>query len=444
MTQQISRQVGALCLMAGLTVLAPVLNAGGTFSPAVAVSTGTGNTQGAAAVDATGNSLVLWENGSGRISSASHPLQGPWSAPSLLSGTFPLFLQVKTTPAGSATAVWEDGSGTGIWSSDRSSKGTWSTPVLVVPGVYNIVAPIPFVIDSQGDAAILWTSGALAGNTHNFPTQINAIRRTAGKAWGSPEIVAQNQWADLDDALLADNGDLIVAWHAHGVTCGKHLCTETNPVLHASRQLKGTLNWQDSGSLGATLTYGIKVAADSVGRAALVYQMTVGSVTETVSTVQEGAGLPWSAPAVIYSGAALVINAASDAAGDLTLALSIGSGVSVSVGDITDNKWGAMTAVSGNDYVYGTKFGFAVSSSGAAVLSWTVATPPNVQALEVRAISRPGPLAPWTAPQTISAGFLPLGATLDDAAVNASGNGVVVFDAVDAAGVVRSIFASTF
>ena len=106
MTQQISRQVGALCLMAGLTVLAPVLNAGGTFSPAVAVSTGTGNTQGAAAVDATGNSLVLWENGSGRISSASHPLQGPWSAPSLLSGTFPLFLQVKTTPAGSATAVW--------------------------------------------------------------------------------------------------------------------------------------------------------------------------------------------------------------------------------------------------------------------------------------------------------------------------------------------------
>jgi hypothetical protein len=114
------------------------------------------------------------------------------------------------------------------------------------------------------------------------------------------------------------------------------------------------------------------------------------------------------------------------------------------VGDITDNKWGAMKAVSGADYVYGTRFGFAVSSSGAAVLSWTVAAPPNVQALEVRAISRPSAPAPWTAPQTISAGFLPLGATLDAAAVNASGNGVVVFDAVDAAGVVRSIFASTF
>src|SRR5215469_11392020 len=108
MTQQITR-LGALCLMAGLTILPPVLKAGGTFSAAVAISTGTGNTQGTAAIDAAGNSLVLWENGSGQISNAIHPLQGPWSAPSLLPGTFPLFLQVKTTTAGSASAVWEDG-----------------------------------------------------------------------------------------------------------------------------------------------------------------------------------------------------------------------------------------------------------------------------------------------------------------------------------------------
>ena len=444
MTRQISRQVGALCLMAGLTILPPVLKAGGTFSPAVAISTGTGNTQGTAAVDAAGNSLVVWENGSGQISSASHPLQGPWSAPSLLSGTFPLFLQVKTTAAGSATAVWEDGSGSGIWSSDRSSKGTWNAATLVVPGVYNNVARITFVMNSQGDAATLWTSGALPGTTHAFPTQINAIRRSAGKAWGPQEIVAQNKWAAFDDTVLADNGDLIVAWHAHGLTCGKYFCTETNSVLHASRELKGTLSWQDSGSLGATLPYGINVAADSTGRAAVVYQMTVGNVTETVSIVQAGAGLQWTGPVVIYSGTALMIDMACDAAGDLTLALSIGSGVAISVGNISSNTWGAMTGVSGTDYVYTTKFGFAVSSSGAAVLSWTVAAPPNVQALEVRAISRPSALAPWTAPQTISAGFLPLGASIDDAAVNGSGNGVVVFDAVDAAGVVRSIFASTF
>ena len=213
--------------------------------------------------------------------------------------------------------------------------------------------------------------------------------------------------------------------------------------MHASREMKGSLIWQDSGSLGTALAYGIKVAADSLGRAAVVYQMTAGGVTETVSIVEQGAGLPWSAPAVISSGTALILDAASDAAGDLTLALSIGSEVAVSVGNITTNTWSAMTPVSGTDYVYGTAFGFAVSSSGAAVLCWTLAAPPNVQALEVRAISRGSALAPWTAPQTISAGFLPNGASIDSAAVNASGNGVVVFDAVDAAGVVRSIFAST-
>jgi hypothetical protein len=35
--------------------------------------------------------------------------------------------------------------------------------------------------------------------------------------------------------------------------------------------------------------------------------------------------------------------------------------------------------------------------------------------------SRPSALARWTAPQTISAGFLPNGASIDGAAVNASG-----------------------
>jgi hypothetical protein len=243
--------------------------------------------------------------------------------------------------------------------------------------------------------------------------------------------------------VLAENGDLIVAWHTYGLTCGRYRCSETNAVLHVSREMKGSLSWQDSGSLGAIVpvTANISVAADSVGRAAVVYPMTT---TETVSIVQQGAGQQWSAPAVIYSGSALWSHVACDAAGDLTAALAIGSEVAVSVGNIAANTWGALTPVSGTDYVYGTQFGFAVSSLGAAVLSWTVAAPPNVQALEVRAISRPGAMGSWTAPQTISAGFLPQGASIDDAAVNASGNGVVVFDALDAAQVNRSIFASTF
>ena len=442
MTRMISR-FGAFCLIAAVTILPSTSKAAGSFSQAIAISTGTGNTQGTAAIDSGGNSLVLWENGSGQISSASHPLQGPWSAPGLLQGTFPYFLQVKTTTAGLATAVWEDGTGTGIWSSDRSSKGTWSKPALVVPGVYSVVAKIWFVMDSQGDAAILWTSGNLTGNTRNFPTQINAIRRSTGGSWGSQQVVAHNQWAALDDAVLADNGDLIIAWHAHGLTCGKYFCTETNSMLHVAREAGGASNWQDSGSLGATLAYGIKVAADATGQAAVVYQ-TVGSTTQTVSIVEQGAGLPWSAPAVIFSGSALVIDTASDSVGNLTIALNIGSTVAVSTGNTTSNRWGAVTTVSGSDYVYGTVFGFAVSSSGAAVLTWTVAAPPNVQALEVRAISRPSESASWTATQTISAGFLPSGASIDSAAVNASGNGVVVYDAVDASGTVRSIYASTF
>jgi hypothetical protein len=61
--------------------------------------------------------------------------------------------------------------------------------------------------------------------------------------------------------------------------------------------------------------------------------MTAGGVTETVSIVDQGAGLPWSAPGVISS--ALIIDAASDAAGDLTLALSMGSEVAVFLGNIT-------------------------------------------------------------------------------------------------------------
>src|SRR5215469_14847248 len=123
------------------------------------------------------------------------------------------------------------------------------------------------------------------------------------------------------------------------LTCGRYTCTETNIVLRASREMKGSLTWQDSGSLGAALAYGIKVAADSLGRASVVYQMTAGGVTKTVSIVEQGAGLPWSAPAFIFSATAVIIDGASDAAGDLTVALSIGSEVVVSVGNISSHTW---------------------------------------------------------------------------------------------------------
>jgi len=42
------------------------------------------------------------------------------------------------------------GSGSGIWSSDRSSKGTWSAPTLVVPGV--IFSGSALMIDAASDA----------------------------------------------------------------------------------------------------------------------------------------------------------------------------------------------------------------------------------------------------------------------------------------------------
>ena len=96
-------------------------------------------------------------------------------------------------------------------------------------------------LDSQGDSAILWTREALAGITHNSPTQFSAIRCSAGSTWGPQEIVAHNQWAAFDDAVLADNGDLIVAGHAYGLTCGKRLCTETNGVLYVSLEMQAPL-----------------------------------------------------------------------------------------------------------------------------------------------------------------------------------------------------------
>jgi hypothetical protein len=438
MTRHVSR-LAAFCVMAAFTILPPISKAAGSFSTAV-ISTGTGNTQGTAATDSSGNSLVLWENGSGKISCANHPLAGPWSAPSLLSGTFPYFLQVKTTPAGSATAVWEDGSGTGIYVSDRSSKCTWGAPKLVVPGVYSVTAKIWFVMDSQGDQAILWTSGT----TKNFPTVINAIRRAAGGSWGAQQVVSSNQWAGLDDAVLADNGDLVVAWHAFTLTCGKKFCTETNSMLHVARETSGGSSFQDSGSLGATAASGIKVAADATGQAAVVYQTTVSGTAGTYSIVEQGAGQAWSAPQLITTASALAIDLGTDSVGNLTVAFNIGSTVAVATGNTTSNRWSAVTTVSGSDYVYGTVYAFAESTSGAAVLSWTVAAPPNVQALEVRAISRANASGAWTAPQSISNGFLANGATIDGAAVNSNGNGVVVYDSVDASGTVRSIYASTF
>ena len=145
-----------------LAFLAPAFSqTGGWSSPAV-LSTGGQGWQAAAAMDGAGNSVAVWDEitSQAQIWSRSKPSAGNWGSVTQVSPalqTTSVHPAVRISTAGFATAVWSDTNG--VWTADRPSASIWNPPQLLIPGASN---PI-FVMDSRGDAAVVWTVGRPPG-----------------------------------------------------------------------------------------------------------------------------------------------------------------------------------------------------------------------------------------------------------------------------------------
>jgi hypothetical protein len=339
---------------------------------------------------------------------------------------------IRISAAGFATAVWTDSNG--VWTADRPPASKWNPPQLLVPGASG---PI-FAMNSQGDAAVVWTVGGSTGTN----SSVLAVLRPAGGAWTSPQTVASAVHLAADHAGIGGNGAAIVTWETYTAVCSDGFCELSNYIPHASRQDAGTGDWVDSGTLlgPAADSHNALVALDSTGRAMLVALNGSGAY---VSATQGASGGGWSPFNLVVDtqSISIVSDLASDNAGDVTMVyeaigFSVAEAVAVS-GSMSTNAWSPPVVLSVGDWSVSEVY-FALAPSGEALAVWAT----NNATATIQAVTRATPSATWTSPVVVSQ---PGNSEIEPeaAAVNSSGMAIVIYSGYHAAAV-HTEYASNF
>ncbi len=417
------------CIAVTVVLIAPISAQTGAWTPPVVLSTGGQGWEAAVAIDGNGNSLALWDERTtqDQIWSRSKASSGNWGSVTQLSAalqTTSVFPAVRISSAGFATAVWSDSGG--VWTADRPPASKWDSPQLLIPGASS---PI-FVMNSRGDAAIAWTVG---GGPRSTTGSVLAILRPAGGAWTAQQTVASGAHLVADHAAIGAFGEVIVTWETYNAVCKKYGCALSSYVLHASRQNTGSGAWVDSGSLlgpdGAR--HDARVALDSAGGAILLALSSSGVYTSAIQGNSGGVWSPFKA-AVNPQGSTIISDLASDDAGQVTLVYESivypTSQVLAVSGSIGNNSWSSPLVLSGADASVGQVY-FAIAPSGAALTIWlsSSGTP------AIHAVTRATPTGPWGTPVSVSGPGTYIAP--EAAAVEASGNAIVIYSGYDTASV---------
>lgn|GEM_PF-4287163 len=190
--------------------------AGGSFVAPVAVSPEDEEaTEPAVAVDADGETTVVWLSNDGTsevVQAATAPLGGAYSSPATLSGdgadaSSP---QVTVDPSGDTLVSWTRESDLNV--ATRQAGGSFPAPYPggdgEVLGQFASSSTPHVVIDEAGEALAVWK--APSGN-------VRAMRRPVGApAFGPGETLAAT--TGLPSAAINQAGEAVVAWpSAHGV-----------------------------------------------------------------------------------------------------------------------------------------------------------------------------------------------------------------------------------
>jgi hypothetical protein len=409
------------------------------FAASAPASAGTWGTQavlannaynGTVALDAAGNMVSIWyqnalPNGTAvnEIWASTAAFGQPWSAPVNISGPIGVASgnpSVRGSSSGNVTAVYTSQT-TGATYVDRPAGGNWGTPGTINGGVSQF-----YVHNDKGDEGLAWgTGGARASSS-----TVDAMVRPAGGAWGAATTIAAAPHLSFNGSVMAPDGTTAVAWESFDSVCGSRTCKTSNWVLHVSTLAPGAQTWVDSGALLGpdTTSHFAQMAADGNGNLGAV-ALQGGNL---VSVVRHASG--WTSPAVVapltaisyYTGTGRDNRVyASDANGHATV-VSWGPGLYTLVavdGNLATNTWGAVTTISGQDQ-NPNYFDFAMSSTGAAIVFWSVAG--NGGYTTWRAATRGGSGMAWNAPATAGTSFEG-GGTPEGVAVNSAGEAAVVF-----------------
>ena len=385
----------------------------------VALSTGGQGWEAAAAMDANGNVVALWDERTSQdqLWSRAKPAAGNWGRASQVSPalqTTLVFPVIRISAAGFATAVWTDSDG--VWTADRPPTGNWNPPQPLVSGASG---PI-FVMNAHGDAAVVWTAGGPPGTQ----SAVLATLRPAGAGWTIPLTLASGVYVFANHAGISAEGTVIATWETYHAFCNSEGCEFSHFALHASRHDVGG-GWVRSGVLLGpdNDSHDARAALDAQGQAMLVALSGSGTY---VSATQGSSGGDWSGfnTVVDVQGISIVSDVASDSAGNVTMiyeTIGFGSQAFAVDGSISSNAWSPPVLLSGSDMTVSQIY-FAVAANGVGVAVWLSSS----ETPEIHAVIRDSASGTWSTPVTVSAGGSSE-ISPEAAAVSASGSAIIVY-----------------
>ena len=163
------------------------------------------------AVDASGNAVVVYEQGAQIFASKYTAASSSWSTPGPVDarGNVCCKPSVAVDKNGNYLAVWGIGSGSlqGLWQSTSSNGTQWSTPmsITLTPAYGPVLA-----MNANGAAIVAWEEQVASGNLQAAA----AVRSTTTAPWSVPTVMrAADDNGNRDPAVaIAGNGNAFVGW----------------------------------------------------------------------------------------------------------------------------------------------------------------------------------------------------------------------------------------
>jgi hypothetical protein len=223
------------------------------------------------AVDAMGNAVVVYQQGSQIWANRYDAQSNLWGTPGAIDSRniAQYSPKVAVDKNGIYLAIWDlpnDATNMGIWQSTSSDGIHWSASSAITRTNAFTTA---LSMNSKGAAVVAWTQ-----SVNNLWTAAASIRSTAGGAWSTPQILRPgDDTGDRDPAVaMSETGDAFVGWTQSEGGTADEISVWERSYISGAWQTAALLENYDQGP-----SYGIGISANATGDAIVTFFDVVGN-----------------------------------------------------------------------------------------------------------------------------------------------------------------------
>ena len=229
------------------------------------------------ALDASGNAVAVWiqYNGAGQYTVRTNRYRADtdaWEEAQVIQmvAAEARDPQVGMDGAGNAVAIWIQDGGTGIYTvwASRYSAGVWTAPRVIQSGDTDATGP-QVAVDSAGNAVSVWYQQE--SDTGDYTIRANRYAASAA-AWGTPQVIQRGtDDAGFPQVHCTANGEAVAVW--------SQLDDSGVSQIWANRYSAGASAWNGAELVHSETTDALhpQVSLDGTGRAVAVWLQDDGS-----------------------------------------------------------------------------------------------------------------------------------------------------------------------